>query len=78
MLIFNRVIFALITALTLYIGNVSNLLPKRGVVRPSPTYAPVVCSTIIAGADPRGMGDKLHKEGKNGVHVRANALHFSR
>ena len=30
MLIFKRVIFALISALTLYIGNVSNLPPKRG------------------------------------------------
>ena len=30
MSIFKRVLFALISALTLYIGNVSNLPPKKG------------------------------------------------
>ena len=39
MLIFKRVIFALISALTLYIGNVSNLPPKRG-GRPTPPTPP--------------------------------------
>ena len=34
MLIFKRVLFALISVLTLYIGNVYNLSVKRGLVRP--------------------------------------------
>ena len=39
MLIFKRVIFALISALTLYIGNVYNLPPKRS-GRPTPPTPP--------------------------------------
>ena len=34
MSIFKRVLFAMISARTLHIGNVKDLPPKRGVVRP--------------------------------------------
>ena len=58
MSIFKRIIFALISALTFYIGNVSNLPPKKwggGMVLtpdpPPPTYGPAKCSQCFQYVD---------------------------
>ena len=49
MLIFKRVIFALISALTLYIGNVLMLPPKRGGSSDPPPPLPTPLKVVHKG-----------------------------